>query len=88
MRVCLGDKCTIDGFALPKWFHVCPVCKEHTYDLDEIEQAMKETPIPIEFVDRDDLLGMLMLMNGNQENWDDADWEFVERVTTKYGGKS
>ena len=84
MRVCLEDNCLIDGIALPKWFHVCPVCKHHTYDLDEIERAMQETPIPIELVDSYDLNRMLEMLRSNQENWDEEEWKFIDYLEQKY----
>lgn len=83
MRVCLED-CMIDGLALPKWMHVCPVCKSYTYDLDEIERAMNEPTIPIELVDKVDLDRMLSMLISNQENWDEMDWEFVSEMQKKY----
>ena len=85
MRVCATDDCLIEGLALPKWFHVCPVCGYETWDLDEIERAMKETPISIELVETADLNRMLGLLYSNQENWDEEEWDFVAEMHEKYG---
>jgi hypothetical protein len=86
MKVCITDDCLIEGLALPNWFHVCPVCGYTTWNLEEILKSMKETPIPIEFVDKVDLDRMISMLHSNQENWDDKDWEFVWEMQNKYRG--
>lgn len=51
--MCITDDCSIEGLALPNWFHVCPVCGYNTWPLEEIERAMREPGIKTRFIDYD-----------------------------------
>ncbi len=86
MRTCIEDNCPAEGLELPKWMHVCPVCGWTTYDLEEIKRAMEEPGTQIELVDREDLVNLIELLGSNQENWDDEDFEFIEKMREKYLG--
>jgi hypothetical protein len=47
---------------------------------------MEEPRTQIELVDREDLVNLIELLGSNQENWDDEDFEFIERMREKYLG--